>query len=406
MTIIPGARTATPSTSPRFMARQSEDCLYLNILTPAKKATDKLPVMVWMHPGGFVFGSGNDLLYNGPRLPQYGVVQVNVNMRLGPIGLFAHSLLSKESPEGVSGNYMFLDMIAALKWVQKNIAAFGGNPNNVTIFGESGGSAKVATLMASPLARGLFHRIIAESGSLGGKPLKELEARGKKFFVRLGVDKEKDPLKAVRTLPWGKIVEVEQILIKELNATGRGGLWDIAVDGWFMPDMPLDIFRAGNQHKTAYILGANLGELAAGPGVTLIPDYLSLFSGASKTRVTAYAYIFDQVPSRWRQEGCPATHAMELPYVFGDWDNKSGFWSGFLGMASPAGAKSADPGLTDVDRKVSETMMTMWTQFAKTGNPNIKGIVNWPAYEETTDRYLYISAQSEVRTGFSKVGKK
>ena len=402
-TTLPGARTSTPSSSPRFVMSQSENCLYLNVLTPAKKSTENLPVMVWMHGGGFVFGSGNDLLYNAPRLPQHGVLLVNVNMRLGPIGLLAHPLLSRESPDGVSGNYMFLDMIAALRWVQKNIAAFGGDPNNVTIFGESGGSAKVVTLMASSLTRGLFHRIIAESGSPGGKPLKELEAMGEKFFAKLGINEEKDPLKAVRALPWEKIMEVEQTLIKELHATGRGGLWDIAVDGWFMPDEPLNIFMAGKQHRVAYILGANLGELAAGPGRYLIPAYVGLFSGARKTGVKAYAYIFDQVPSRWRQEGCPATHAMELPYVFGDWDNRTGFWSWLLNIAGPAGAKSADPGLTDAERKVSEVMMTIWTQFAKTGNPSVEGMVTWPAYEEATDQYLYFAEYLEVKSGFSKI---
>jgi para-nitrobenzyl esterase len=236
--------------------------------------------------------------------------------------------------------------------------------------------------------------------------LKELETVGEKFCARLGVDKEKDPLKAARAVPWEKIMETEQSLIRELNATGRGGLWDIAVDGWFMPDMPVDIFKTGKQHWTDYILGANLGELGGGPGLYLIPSYVELLSGVSKAEVKAYAYIFDQVPSRWRQEGCPAVHAMELAYVFGDWDNRTGFWSWLIYIAGPAGARSPDPGLADVDRKVSEAMMTIWTQFAKTGNPNVKGIVNWPVYEETTDRYLYISAQSEVRAGFSKIGRK
>ena len=406
-TTLPGARTSTPSTSPRFVASQSEDCLYLNVLTPARKSGENLPVMVWMHGGGFVFGSGNDMLYNAPRLPQHGVVLVNVNMRLGPFGLLAHSLLSRESPDGVSGNYMFLDIIAALKWVQKNIATFGGDPGNVTIFGESGGSAKVLTLMASPMTRGLFHRVIAESGSPGGKPLKELEAVGERFFAGLGVDKEKDPLEAARALPCGKIMEVEQTLIRELHITGRGGLWDIAVDGWFMPDDPAAIFRAGKQHGIDYILGANLGELRGGPGTTLIPSYIGLFSGARKTGVNAYAYIFDQVPSRWRQDGCPSVHAMELNYVFGDWDNSSGFWSWLLGsIAGMGGAKSAEPGLTDVDRRVSEAMMTMWTQFARTGNPNVGGMVTWPSYEEAADQYLYIAEPLQVKTGFSQVAQK
>ena len=180
---------------------QSEDCLYLNVFTPAKKASEKLPVMVWMHGGGFYCGSGNEPYYNGLSLPSKGVVLVNVNMRLGPLGCLAHPLLSRESAKGVSGNYLFLDMIAALRWVQKNIAAFGGDPGNVTIFGESGGSAKVVNLMASPLAKGLFHRAIGESGGGRGTPLKEMEARGERVFARLGVDKEKDPLSAARALP-------------------------------------------------------------------------------------------------------------------------------------------------------------------------------------------------------------
>ena len=144
---------------------QSEDCLYLNVLTPAKRVADRLPVMVWMHGGGYAFGTGKDPACNLPGLPQHGVILVTVNMRLNLLGLLVHPLLSKESPNDVSGNYIFLDMIAALKWVQGNIAAFGGDPDNMTIFGESGGGAKVSNLMASPLARGLFHRAILERGT-------------------------------------------------------------------------------------------------------------------------------------------------------------------------------------------------------------------------------------------------
>ncbi|MBN2239961.1 MAG: carboxylesterase family protein, partial [Dehalococcoidales bacterium] len=130
----------------------SEDCLYLNVHTPAKADTDCLPVMVWLHGGGLRYGNGNWSIYNSPGLPQHGVVLVTVNTRLGEMGLLAHPLLTKESPNNASGNYMFLDMIAALKWVQRNIAAFGGDPGNVTIFGESGGGDKVVCMLASPLA--------------------------------------------------------------------------------------------------------------------------------------------------------------------------------------------------------------------------------------------------------------
>lgn len=389
----------------------SEDCLYLNVLTPAKKATDKLPVMVWMHGGGYQLGSASDPLGNTPRLPQHGVVLVNVNMRLNAIGLLAHPLLSQESPKGASGNYMFLDMLAALQWVQKNIAAFGGDPENVTIFGESGGGAKVSNLMASPLAKGLFHRAICQSGtSVGlfspGKPLKELEAMGEKFFARLGVDKEKDPLAAARALPWEKILEADSALIRELAMSGPAGLWEAAVDGSFLPDMPTDIFKAGKQNTIPLIVCANLGELT-GPGILVFPrlisDYLDMLAAVTKAGAKGYACIFDQVPSQWKQEGCISTHAMELSYVFGDWDNTTDGWLLLFMLASQSGAKSPDPGLTDIDRKVSEAMMAMWTQFARTGDPNTKGLTAWPAYEAASDRYLYIADPLAVKSGFSQV---
>jgi para-nitrobenzyl esterase len=359
--------------------------------------------MVWMHGGGFIFGSANEPVHNLPRLPGYGVVLVNINMRLGPIGLLAHRLLSQESPEGVSGNYMFLDMIAGLKWVHKNIAAFGGDPDNITIFGESGGAAKVISLTASPLAKGLFHRFIAESASPDGRPLKELENTGDKFFAGLGVDGEKDPLKAARALPWQKIIEVEQSLIRELHSTGRGGNWDVAVDGWFMPEKPLDIFKAGRQHPVPYILTANKGELSTKMGEYLIPAYLGLFSGAFKTGVKTHALIFDRVPAGWRSEGCVSFHAIELGYVFGDWDNSSGFWKGIFNMAGPAGAKSVNPGLTDADRKVAEMTMNIWTQYAKKGDPSVDGLVNWPSWDSATDRYLFLDENPVVKTGYSKL---
>jgi len=388
----------------------SEDCLYLNVLTPAQKATDKLPVMVWMHGGGYQLGNSNDPLGNTPRLPQHGVVLVNVNMRLNAIGLLSHPLLSRESPKGVSGNYMFWDMLASLRWVQKNIAAFGGDPENVTIFGESGGGAKVANLMASPLAKELFHRAICESGTAVGKfspakPLKELEAMGEKFFARLGVDKEKDPLAAARALPWERIIEADSALIGELAMLGPAGLWEAGVDGSFLPDTPTDIFKAGQQNTVPLIVCANLGELT-GSGVLVFPglisDYLDMLAAVTKAGAKGYACIFDQVPGKWKQEGCISTHAMELGYVFGDWDNTTGGWLLVFMLASQSGAKSPDPGLTDADRKVSEAMMAMWAQFARTSDPNVKGLTDWPTYD-TTDRYLYIADPLEVKSGFSKV---
>jgi para-nitrobenzyl esterase len=383
--------------------------------------------MVWMHGAGFRAGHGNGTIENGIRLPQHGAVLVTINMRVAFIGLMAHPLLSRESPNCVSGNYMCLDMIAALEWIQKNIAAFGGDPANVTIFGESGGGSKVIALMCSPLAKGLFHQAIIESGGLGlisGTPLKVLESIGEKLFAKLGIDKEKDPLAAARTVSWEEIVETSDALGKELNIP-IPLLYDITLDGWFLPDTPANIFRAGKQNAVPFIIGANLGELT-NPGVLFpsrvtnfdeqlqkmvmqfreqIPNYILMFSGAKKAKVKGYAYIFDQVPSKWRQEGAVSCHAMDIPYVFGAYDEKGGF-KHLLELAHLSVANSPDVGVTDVDRKVSEAMMTMWAQFAKTGNPSVKGLIKWPAYKAATDQYLYITEHLEVKSGFSTVGQK
>ena len=387
---------------------ESEDCLYLNILTPAKLAAETLPVMVWMHGGGFTSLSGNDKYCNSLALPSKQVVLISVNMRLGPLGCLAHPLLSRESPQGVSGNYLFLDMVAALKWVQKNISAFGGDPDNVTIFGESGGSGKVINLMASPLAKGLFHRAIGESGVGRGTLLKEMEARGEVVFAKLGVDKERDPLASARALPWGNIIEAGQAVDPDMKLPR--GPWDSAVDGWFLQDTPGNIFKAGRQNAVPFIMGANLGELT-GPGAIvmpwLIPGYVNLFTGAGKVGGKAYAYIFDHVPAGWKKGGVVAGHAMEVPYVFGNLDNRV-LWDFAFMVAKPPGVKAVavDPGLTDKDRQVSEMMMNLWINFAKTGNPSLKGVIDWPAWEQDTDQYLYITDTLQAKSGFSKIAQK
>lgn len=400
-------------------AGTSDDCLYVNIMTPAKTDADRLPVMVWLHPGGYIFGTGNEPVFNGIKLPQYGVVQVNVNTRLGATGLLAHPLLSQESPNGVSGNYMFLDIMAALKWVQKNISAFGGDPDNVTIFGESGGSWKGISLMASPLAEGIFHKVIGQSGTPTGSyagsatplPLKDMEALGERLFARLGIDDEVDPLAAARALPWQDIVDAEMALGKEIGATqAMWGVFDLAVDGWFMPDTPLNIFKAGKQHAVPFIMGGTLGEITDKPADPLglvpirmpgiVPDYVAMFKSAKNMGVKSYAYIFAQVPSRWKKEGLIAPHALDLMYIFG-WVDDPAMWSE---MYFKFGARHPNSGATEADLEVSQSMMLMWTQFAKTGDPNVEGLVTWPSYEASTDEYLYIADPLEVRAGFSEIG--
>jgi para-nitrobenzyl esterase len=392
---------------------QSEDCLYLNVMTPAKTVGESLPVMVWLHGGGYSSGSGNDQLCNLHRLPQHGVVVVTVTMRINTFGLLAHPLLTVESPDKSSGNYMFQDMIAALEWVKKNISVFGGNPDNVTIFGESGGGSKVSTLMASPMAKGLFHRAICESGTsiggfLNGKGIKEMEELEVKLFTKLGVNDADDPLKAARALPFEKVMEARNAMMKEMQGDRRSiGLDDSTIDGWFLPETPLKLFESGNYNAVPLITIANMGEIT-GPGglllPQLIPAYVIMHEFQNKAGVKGYAAIFDQVPSKWRAEGAVSTHAMEVLYVFGDYDNRSGWWPLLHGLASQSGAKDPnDPGLTETDKRVSEAMMTMWAQFAKTGDPNAPGIIQWPVYSKEEDKYMYIIDPLEIKTGFSKI---
>ena len=388
----------------------SEDCLYLNVMTPAKKATDKLPVMVWFHGGGTRFGNGNLPISNSLGLPSHDVVLVTTNHRLGILGLFAHPLISRESPRGVSGNYLFLDMIASLEWVRKNIAAFGGDPDNVTIFGQSGGGLKVAALMASPLARGLFHRAIIQSGGKSFDPMKlaELEAYGERYFAKLGVAGEKDPLATARALSWQKIIEAEQAFNVDLGQEYEFmGPWGLVNDGWFLPDSLFTIFSSGQRNQVPYLAIANMGELT-GPGLviadTMIAGYLKLLGGQAQSDARGYAAVFDRVPDNWRREGCVSAHGMELHYMFGSLDVREA-WEAHAGGFALSGARSPLPVLTDIDRKVSEDMLTIWTHFARTGNPSVKGLVEWPSWDTAGDRFLFISDTLQVKSGYSALTK-
>jgi para-nitrobenzyl esterase len=388
----------------------SEDCLYLNVMTPAKKASDKLPVMVWFHGGGTRYGNGNLPISNSLGLPTHGVVLVTVNHRLGVLGLMAHPLLSRESPHGSSGNYEFLDLMASLQWVKKNIAAFGGDPNNVTIFGQSGGGGKVIALMISPLAKGLFHRAIIQSGGNYFEPtyLKDLEKYGEKYFAKLSVDKEKDPLAAAREIPWGKIIEAEQALNEEL---GREylfmGPWSQVVDGWFMPDSILNIFQTGKYNQVPFLVVSDLGELT-GPGLVIadkmVNNYMSMMKAPGKANSRGYAAVFDRVPDNWRKEGGVSAHGMELHYMFGSLDVVEA-WEAHYGGFALAGARSPMPALSDTDRKISEAMMSIWTQFTRTGNPSVKGLIEWPVWDEASDQYLYINESLQIKPGFTELAK-
>jgi para-nitrobenzyl esterase len=397
-----------PGTASEFP--MSEDCLYLNVITPAKKPNEKLTVMVWMHGGGYTMGGGNDKIWNNYRLPQNGVVVVSLTHRLGPFGLVAHPLLSRESPRGVSGNYLFLDLIESLEWIQKNIAAFGGDPGNVTIFGESGGGAKVSIMMASPMAKGLFHKAICESGtSLAldhGKTLAQLEKHGLELFGKLGVS----TLEEARKVPWEKILEASRTMLAppDPGRTMPMPVWDAAIDGWLLPVSPVAAFTSGNINAVPFIACATLGELT-GPGPLimpfLIPAYIKMIGAVNKGKAKGHACIFDQVPENWRKEGGVSAHSIELPYVFGDWDNTTGWWHNISAIALQSGAKTAEARLTLSDKFISEAMMQLWAQFAKTGRPSVKGLVDWPAYEKASDQYLLFNETVAVKTGYSKIAQ-
>ena len=395
-----------------------EDCLTLNVFTPAKKTDEKLPVMVWFHGGGFAVGSANSPPYTWPSLPQHGVVMVGVNHRLGPIGLLALPELSAESSNGVSGNYLFLDLIAALEWVQTNIAAFGGDPDNVTIFGESGGGGKTDALATSPLATGLFQHAILESGANSAGvgirtvlTLEDGEALGEKLVDKLGIPRDANVLAALRAVPYETIVEATAEMSREITAAmpaaeGIGVLDNLLVDGWLMPDTPTNTYKAGKQNDVSLMTCTNIGELIAENTVIhlpyLIDAYTTRLEAVGKAGNGAYAALFTHVPSEWKKEGVLAFHGLELPYVFGMLavvPNKV-FYDAF---AFPSGAQQQDPGLTEDDTNVSEAMMTMWAQFARTGDPNVEGLVDWPEWDVSGDQYLDIAWPLQVKTGYSKL---
>jgi para-nitrobenzyl esterase len=372
----------------------SEDCLHLNVMTPATETTDRLPVLVFFHGGGLTIMSGNSNTYTSIALPQQGVVTVTVNSRLGVIGYMAHPALTAESDNNASGNYGTLDLIASLEWVQNNIAAFGGDPDRVTIFGESGGGTKVISCMSSPLAEELFHRAIVESGSYSISPdvcttLEDAESMGEAVAEELGVSDETDVLAAMRALSWEEIMEA---------ASNVGYSTNLTVDGWVLPDQANTIFQEGRQSDVPLIVGANAGE-----GSSLssnVPLMASLMNSVSSD---AYVYVFSHVPTGWREEGCVAFHGLELPYVFGHIPD--GLYSPtVISLSTSGGAQSAEPGPDEMDEVVAENTMAIWAQFAATGDPSVPGLVTWPTYDETTDQYLDIGYTLEVKIGVANAG--
>ena len=420
---------ATPPPAPR-QPPASEDCLTVNVWTSADRANDRRPVMVWIYGGGFTGGSGGMAWYDGEDLAAKGPVIVTLNYRLGGFGFFAHPELAKESGRNAAGNYGMMDAIAALQWVKRNISNFGGDPNNVTIFGESAGAIMIGALVGSPVAKGLFNRAILESGSYMGLQMARMNP---------GATAQANGVKALQAAGVNSIAELRAKPLAEMPNLGGAGL---IVDGYVIPEDLSLTFAAGRQNDVDILAGSNkdentffggggrgggrggapAGGAAPAPGAAveayvaqakqrygdLADQYLKLYPAATDADVPlmnaaaqndeiawnmrqtaaaqakkgkkAYAYFFTRAPLR---DGKPqpngATHTAEISYVFNHpYSNGTLEWN-------------------DVDRKLADQMSSYWVNFATKGDPNGSGLPKWPEYKNlATDRVMVLGDTVQV----------
>jgi len=357
-----------------FAAGVSEDCLYLNVWTPSVQGASR-PVMVWIHGGGYRAGFGGEERHYGAPLAQKGVVVVTLNYRLGPLGFFAHPALAGESPRHASGNYGLLDQIAALQWVKRNIARFGGDPARVTIFGESAGGTSVGALVASPLAKGLFRGAILESGTGIGRSVQSrdsAEARGVRFAERLGVS-------GTGADAAGRLRAVSADTLLAASQGTPGYSVALAVDGWSLTSTVDSTLSRGGGNAVATIVGAN-GDEGDGAGASA-RTFARLIAGRGKP---AYTYLFTRVGDDSANRARGAYHSAEITFVFG--------------RAHPI---LANAGTTAYDSTLADAMSDYWVAFAATGTPNGKPAAgkrpSWPAYAPSTDAYLELGP--EIRSG-------
>ena len=415
----------------------SEDCLYLNLWTPANfKPGSKMPVMVWIHGGGFTGGSGQNL---SDAFAKNGVILVSINYRLGRLGHFAFPALSKEHPEEPKGSYAFMDQIAALQWVKENIAAFGGNPDNVTIFGFSAGGVSVHSLLSIPAAKGLFHKAIGESsggrdGVLTGRPINRenadvlypvsAETIGINFAKKHGIEgTDAAALAKLRAL------SVEEIVDGGQENDGQGGPRIYSgpiLDGKFVVETSESAYKAGRQAKVPLMIGncsaeiggafvststtkeelfAQFGNLEAAAKAAYDPEGNKEFAEiqtkintdwvwgeparfTAKSFVAAgepaYMYQFGYVPAAIRERArYGAGHGSEVSYVFGTLNSRRG---------------ATEP--SEEEKKLAQIMNAYWTNFAKTGNPNGEGLPVWPQYNPQNEEILDVELDGKV------IGKK
>ena len=400
---------------------RSEDCLYLNVWTGALGSETKQPVMVWIHGGGLTLGWGHQRGYDGTHLAEQGVVLVSINYRLGALGFLAHPLLNDEA--GVSGNYGLKDQIAALEWVQRNIDAFGGDPNNVTIFGESAGGTSVHALIASPRSKGLVHRGIAQSPWVTGSNYAHLHKDQPTVGSatengRQWIDTHFDGVDSLAKL---RALGAEDVFA----AQEAGYAVAVTVDGDFMPRHAADVYKRGEQLDVPVIAGTNTDEGTIFQGMlpfntpedfsaamqeqfgdhasTILDLYpakdarsllaaknqlitdtwflqntRNMLAGMAKVSSNGWQYHFSRRSPQAPMLG--AFHGMEIAYAFGNLDAEA----------------SAE------DQALSDAMTRYWVQFAKTGNPNVEGLPVWPAYDPETDQHLELGDEIKAGAGYRK----
>ncbi|ULQ53422.1 carboxylesterase/lipase family protein [Flavihumibacter fluvii] len=406
----------------------SEDCLYLNVWTPAKSSKERLPVLVYFYGGGLMTGDGSEYRYDGENMSRQGIVAITVNYRVSVFGFFAHPELTKESPHHASGNYGLMDQAAALQWVKQNIAAFGGDPDKVTIAGESAGSFSVSAQMASPLAKHLINGAIGESGSLLAKgrvvPLKDAEALGLKFAAIAGAKS----LEELRKLP------AEQVL--EYSANHEWELFPVTVDGYFLPKAPDEVYAAGEQSKIPLLAGWNSEE----------GHYTSVFGDKEPTEANFKAVLEKTYGGKsgeyWKLYGGTTVEAIKQGATDLASDNFIGYgtwkWSDlqsktgskpvyryFYTHSRPAlkGAKDNSPESAGAvhsaeieyamgnlptnkfydwqpeDYTVSQIMQGFFVNFIKTGNPNGTGLPAWtPVKPNGPAEVMIIDVDSRLET--------